>query len=123
VSKAQLKAVFSHIGGEEKLREILRDFYNRMSQDVLIGFFFSGKDIQAIADQQANFLLFASGMKPTYQGKSPTNAHLALPPILKGHFDRRLVILRETLEAHSLNKKDIKTWINFENAFRNVVQA
>lgn len=133
--KANLKLLLTQIGSQEsknltpsvqqieaKLKVIVRDFYERMSKDVLIGFFFTGKDLAPIADQQADFLLFASGLKNEYQGKLPTFAHIQLPPILQGHFDRRLVILKETLREHGIADKDIRTWIEFENAFRNVVQ-
>ena len=117
----QLKALLQSVGGELQLQTILRDFYERMSADVMLGFFFTGKDIQSIADQQKNFLLYAAGLNSTYSGKNPHSAHLSLPPILPGHFDRRLVILKETLRDHGLSERDIKTWINFENAFRDVV--
>ena len=92
-----------------------------MSQDLMIGFFFQDKDIQAIADKQTEFLLVAMGISPKFIGRSPSQAHLGLPPILPGHFDRRLVILKETLKDHGLSPDDIQIWIEFEEAFRNVV--
>ena len=92
-----------------------------MSQDILIGFFFDGKDSDSIADKQLEFLLVAMGVQPQFQGKGPAQAHLGLPPILKGHFDRRIFILAETLKDHGLEEKEIKAWISFEKAFENVV--
>lgn len=121
MSKLRLKKVFEEIGGESQVKVILRDFYSRMAGDILIGYFFTGKDITAIADRQAHFLLFAVGLKPSYEGNLPPSAHLSLPPILKGHFDRRLLLLKETLKEHGLTDKDIRTWVSFENAFRAVV--
>jgi len=123
VSKVRLKNLLQSIGGEDRLREILRDFYHRMSEDILIGYFFTGKDLNSIADRQSDFLIYAMGASTTYQGKLPTSAHLELPPILKGHFDRRLVILRQTLKDHGLRDPDIQNWIDFESAFREVVQS
>lgn len=120
MSRSKLKTLFFRIGGEEKLKEILRDFYCRMSKDILIGFFFSNHDPNKIADAQAQFLMFAMGVNKTYTGKNPSSAHLSLPPILKGHFDRRLVILEQTLKDHGLEEKDIQRWVQFENAFRKV---
>jgi truncated hemoglobin YjbI len=121
VSIARLKALFLKIGGEKKVGEILNDFYHRMAQDILIGYFFNNKDIDAVAAKQKEFLLYAVGIRQTYEGKTPTSAHLELPSILTGHFDRRLVLLQETLKSHGLNPEDIQTWIDFEEAFRNVV--
>jgi hemoglobin len=121
MSKVQLKALFQKIGGEPQLAKILEDFYRRMSEDILIGYFFTGKDISHIADRQKQFLLAATGLNPSYTGKSPTTAHVELPPILSGHFDRRLRILEETLRAHGVDETDIGVWVGFENAFRKVV--
>lgn len=120
-SRNQLKQIYLNIGGENTLRTILQDFYRRMSNDILIGFFFTDKDIQAIAEKQLGFLMVAMGIQSKFNGKGPAQAHMELPPILTGHFDRRLVILRETLEAHGVGSKEIQTWLEFEEAFRAVV--
>ncbi len=94
-----------------------------MSKDILIGFFFACKDIDLIADRQHEFLLFAMGARTAFAGKDPKSAHRELPPILKGHFDRRLTLLKEVLEDYSLSDEDIRTWIDFEAAFRPVVET
>ncbi len=107
--------------GEKKLREILNDFYDEMSRDILIGFFFAGKDLNQIADRQADFILKASGIKKEYAGKAPQLAHLELAPILGGHFDRRLVILKSVLKAQGFSDEDMRIWIRFEKSFRNAV--
>jgi truncated hemoglobin YjbI len=92
-----------------------------MRQDLLIGFFFSNKDVQAIALQQKAFLLRAWGITQSYSGKSPAEAHHDLPKILSGHFDRRLILLEETLKEFKINKENIKLWIEFESKFRKAV--
>ena len=121
--KARLQALFQHIGSEERLEAILSVFYQRLSGDLLVGFFFTGKDLGQIAKMQAAFLLKAMGVRPTYPGKLPTDAHKAIPPILKGHFDRRLIVLREVLNEQELAPEFVEVWIEFEEAFRtNVVQ-
>ena len=121
MSRKKLKQLFLHIGGEPRLQQILEDFYDRMSKDVLIGYFFTGKDTRQIARQQLGFLLQAMGASTTYAGKPPTQAHGNLPPILAGHFDRRIILLSETLRDHGLSDSDAKTWINFEKAFRKAI--
>ncbi|MEO5968722.1 MAG: group 1 truncated hemoglobin [Bdellovibrionia bacterium] len=121
MARKKLRQLYKNIGGEPRLQEILEDFYNRMSKDILIGYFFTGKDTRQIAHQQMAFLLQAMGVSTTYAGKPPTQAHGNLPPILAGHFDRRIVILGETLRDHGLSESDTKTWINFEKAFRKAI--
>ncbi len=118
VSRPALQAIYARIGGEAKLRSILRQFYRKMADDLLIGFFFEGKNLDAIADMQAAFLMRAMGAKPSYSGKPPAQAHDELAPILAGHFDRRLRILEATLKENAVADEDIRTWIAFENAFR-----
>ena len=116
-----LKGLYQRVGGDAAIEAILRDFYARMSRDVLIGFFFDGKDTVVIADQQKAFLLRAMGVTPSYSGLPPARAHQALPPILRGHFDRRLRILEETLGDHGVTPEDIRIWVAFEEAFRDAV--
>ncbi len=120
-SRARLKKLYEHVGSRKKLLEILRDFYRRMSGDILIGFFFDGKDTDRIAARQQKFLLKAMGVSKTYTGKTPARAHAKMPPILAGHFDRRIHLLRETLKDHGLAEEDIRIWIAFERAFRDAI--
>jgi truncated hemoglobin YjbI len=117
LSKKQLQEIYSTLG-EDSLRVIVRDFYGRMEKDILIGFFFQGKDLDLISERQLSFLLRAMGATSSYSGKAPAQAHDALPPILAGHFDRRLRILEETLASHGVKSALISTWITFEESFR-----
>lgn len=121
LTKPALANIYRNIGGEAGLTRILRDFYERMSRDILIGFYFDGKDIHHIADQQRGFLMRAMGATPSYSGKPPAKAHDELAPILAGHYDRRLRILEDTLRTHGVSEEDIRIWITFENAFRDSI--
>ena len=112
-----LRALGARLGAV-KVKAILQDFYKRMAQDVMIGYFFEGKNLDEIAEKQAAFLARAMGIAPTYSGKPPADVHTGLPPILSGHFDRRLKLLEETLRDHSLEEHEIQTWLTFENTFR-----
>jgi hemoglobin len=118
INRTDLARIYSNIGGEAGLEAILKDFYKRLSNDVMIGFFFSGKDLQFIAEKQKQFLMRAMGATPSYSGKPPAQAHSNLAPILPGHFDRRIQILQQTLKDHHLSENDISTWIQFESTFR-----
>jgi truncated hemoglobin YjbI len=126
LNKPELLALYQKLGAtrearSETLSDILIDFYRRMSGDILIGFFFDGKDVDAIALRQKTFLLRAFGETATYSGKSPADAHLSMPPILEGHFNRRLQILNQTLKDHGLADDDIQVWLAFENAFKDSI--
>lgn len=124
--RIQLQTIIRSLGTDSehqvaKLNSILEDFYQRMHDDLMIGYFFTGKDLKHIAHQQGQFLLNAAGMIPKFEGKGPHSAHTELPPIWEGHFDRRLVILRETLKAQNIKAHIIELWISFESSFRDIV--
>ena len=119
--KVALQQLYLHLGSEAEVRRIMRIFYRRMAEDAMLGFFFSGRDTDAVADRQAEFLLRAMGARATYTGNAPAQAHGALPPILPGHFDRRAVLLKQTLESEKLPAPHIQSWLEFEAAFRDAV--
>jgi truncated hemoglobin YjbI len=124
--RIQLQSIIRSLSSDidsqtQRLNLILEDFYTRMHRDVMLGYFFEGRDLKHIAHQQGKFLLNAAGFIDKFEGKGPSTAHTSLPPILEGHFDRRLVILRETLQAHQLPTHIVELWISFEGTFRNIV--
>lgn len=109
--------------GNERLREILQDFYRAMSRDLMIGFFFDGKNTDAIAENQLLFLLKAAGITKKYSGRAPASAHLSLSPILTGHFNRRIEVLRKVLAEAGLQSNEIDLWVTFESQFKDVIVA
>jgi truncated hemoglobin YjbI len=117
------QGLVGRVGGVEGLRRILRRFYARLAADPMVGFFFAGRDLGAIVEGQLGFLLWALGEVPQLRVRHPRDAHGGLPPILRGHFDRRLVVLEETLREAGLGDDDIKAWLKIESALRKQVQA
>ncbi len=120
-ARPELNQLVHSIGGQDVLFSILKEFYEVMSKDVLIGFFFDGRDLDKIAQGQQQFILMAAGFIDKFEGKGPATAHLEMPPILSGHFDRRLVLLREVLQKRNFDSKLVDQWLQFEESFRAVV--
>ncbi len=121
-NREELRTLILSIGGAEKLSAILKSFYETMSKDILIGFFFQDKDIERIASKQGEFMLLAAGLlQVEFQGKGPNTAHEKLAPILEGHFDRRLLLLRQCLVTEGLTENQISFWLQFEESFRAMV--
>ena len=110
------------VGGPDRLRALVEKFYQRMSQDSIIGFFFAGRDLQKIIDGQTAFLMRRFGAVKRYRGRPPTVAHVSLPPIRRGQFDRRMQILRETLTDEGLPAEDVEAWVKVEEGFRGRLQ-
>ena len=118
----ELNTVFTAIGGVPKVQEILLKFYTRLSKDVMVGFFFDGFDLALIAKKQAAFLLRSAGFSQVYEDRTPDQAHKQLPHILPGHFDRRIRLLEEVLKEEGLSESQIQTWVEFEEAFRPMIE-
>ena len=92
------------MGGREEVRRILARFYQALAADPMVGFHFAGRELEAIIDGQHGFLMKAFGETTVFAGKHPSLAHLGLAPILRGQFDRRLVLL----ELHDHHRKVLK---------------
>ena len=118
----KVKGLVGRVGGPERLRDILTSLYERLAADPLVGFFFDGKDLEKVRDGQHAFLMRAFQEVERFHGQHPSVAHRDLAPILKGHFDRRLVILREVLTAAGLDPLDVDAWVKVEEGMRGVVQ-
>lgn len=117
------RGLVDRIGGPERLRAILEAFYARLARDPIVGFFFAGKDLGKIVDGQWGFLMRAFGAAERFGGKNPLIAHTELAPIKRGHFDRRITILRETLADEGVEPADIEAWVKVENGFRRRIVA
>lgn len=126
-SRAALRELLERLG-PARLEEILLRFYERQADDVLIGFFFADpsregglRDLRTIARKQGQFMLRSAGLVALEFTRPPNKAHADLPPILEGHFHRRLTILRELLSAEGLSSADTETWVAFEESFKTAV--
>lgn len=108
--------------GPEKLRAVIADFYDRVFDDVMIGFLFIGKDRQRLIDKEIELTARFLGADIRYTGKPIRAAH-ARSPIMGGHFDRRLQILRETLADHEVDAEVCEAWIQHNLALREQVTA
>lgn len=109
------------VGGLARMREVLRDFYDCLFEDMLVGFFFQGRDKELLIERQLQFTARAFGADVVYEGKSMPDAHAPLPPILPGHFDRRHRLLEETLRKHALPVDAIDAWLQYDKSFRRAV--
>lgn len=109
-------------GGPAGVRRVLQRFYRKLADDPMVGFHFAGRDLDQIVDGQLGFLLKAFGVEADFRGRHPSVAHRDLAPILRGQFDRRLVLLEETLREEGLSGDDREGWVGVERSMRSVVQ-
>lgn len=114
------RSLFDEIGGEAGLRRVMRALYDRLFDDMMIGFLFAGKDKEKLIEHQVWFTAKFLGGPSHYEGRSLPDAHAALP-ILPGHFDRRHHILREVLEAHQVAAEVRAEWLRVDQSLRYAV--
>ncbi|HWM88394.1 MAG TPA: group 1 truncated hemoglobin [Kofleriaceae bacterium] len=103
--------------GEDLLRRVIADFYDRVFADPMIGFLFAGKNKHRLIQKEWELAAGLLGGQVAYSGRSMSEAH-ARVPITAGHFDRRLVILEETLEAHRVDPAVRRRWLEHARALR-----
>jgi hemoglobin len=111
-----LSGLYDRIG-EEALRRVVRDFYARVVADPMIGFLFAGKNVERLIQKEWELVASLLGAPVGYSGRSMAEAH-ARVPISVGHFDRRLVILEETLEAHQVDPEVRRRWLDHARSLR-----
>jgi len=90
--------LFLQAGGEAPVRAAVDRFVERMAQDFVIGFFFSGKDLARIKVHEYEHAARALGADTRYTGEPIVPTHRALR-INAGQFRRRLALLRTELAA------------------------
>lgn len=112
-----MRETLYHKIGPVTLRAVVEDFYRRVFDDVMIGFLFIGKNRQRLIDMECAFTARFLGANTAYPGRPMRAAH-ARTPIMGGHFDRRLQILRETLRDHEVDPDVRQSWIDHQLRLR-----
>ena len=113
--------IIEEVGGQEAMQALMRRFYDRLFDDIIIGFFFENSDKEAlIASQIAYVHAHLGGRQGSYEGPSIRKAHQDLP-ILVGHFDRRHKILGEVLEEFEVPDRVRDAWLELDQAMREMV--
>jgi hemoglobin len=111
---------YDDMGGEPALRAVLRTLYDRLFDDVMVGFLFAGKDKERLIEHQLWFTARFLGGPSRYAGKSLPDAHAALP-LLPGHFDRRHHLLKEALREHAVPPAVAAEWLRVDASLKAAV--
>ena len=120
LAKVVRVSLYDDMGGEPALRVVLRDLYDRLFVDPMVGFLFEGKDKEKLIEHQLRFTARFLGGPSAYEGKSMPDAHAHLP-LLAGHFDRRHHLLRQVLAAHAVPENVANEWLRVDQSLRTAV--
>lgn len=119
-SSPENPSLFAQLGGEPALRAVIDDFIDRVFADTMIGFFFAKADKARIKAKEYELAARLLGADVPYTGQGLPEVH-GKHPILGGHFDRRLQILRETLNDHGAPSEVIDSWLDHSERMRSGV--
>ena len=89
-------SLFAELGGEPALRRIIDRFVDRLFDDLMIGFLFQRANRERIKEKEFEFAAQFLGAPVEYSGRPLEDAHRR-HRIFDGQFQRRLTILRNTL--------------------------
>jgi hemoglobin len=89
--------LFEQMGGESALRRVVDTFVDRVFDDTMIGFFFRNASRERVKEKEYEFAARHLGADIPYTGRPIRDVH-APHRIMGGQFNRRLQILKETLE-------------------------
>jgi hemoglobin len=113
-------SLFDDLGGEPVLRSIIGTFVDRMFADPMIGFHFRKANRRRIAEKEYELAAEHLGAGVQYSGRAIREVH-AVHAILGGQFDRRLEILRRTLEEAGAPPAVVAHWLAYTENLRSHV--
>lgn len=105
---------------EQQLARAVESFVDAFFSDFVIGFLFEGKDRDRIVRHERELASAHLGGPSRYTGRPIGVVHGPLR-INKGHFRRRLTILRHILEQQGVDPAVIEAWVAHDQALEAVV--
>jgi truncated hemoglobin YjbI len=114
------RTLFDELGGEPALRAIVNEFVDRIFDDAMIGFFFRNADRKRVKEKEYEFAARHLGAAVPYTGKPLPDAH-APHRIMGGQFNRRLQVLKETLDEFHAPARVREHWIRHTELLRPLI--
>jgi truncated hemoglobin YjbI len=96
-----------------ELDDVVAAFVHRMANDLIIGFFFEGRDLARIILHERELLGVHLGQESAYTGRALGGVHKPLG-INRGHFKRRHAILRNVCDEMGVEAAIVARWIHKE---------
>jgi hemoglobin len=106
--------------GEERIRAVIRSFYDKAFADMIIGHIFWPFDKEHLIMHQSAFAIAMLGGPKGYKGKALGAAHAPLR-LRPAHFGRRQVLMRETLDEQGVGARERDKWLSLEEALRPLI--
>jgi hemoglobin len=115
-----MTTLFDQLGGELVLRAIMDRFVDRVVTDPMIGYLFKKTNRRRLKVKEYEHAALHLGASVTYTGRPIDTVH-APHPIRGGHFDRRLQLLKETLDEFDVPEQIRRHWISHTENLRHEI--
>ncbi len=106
---------FEQAGGEAVVRGIVDRFVDRAFDDMIIGFFFAGKDRARVKAHEYEHAAAVLGADVAYTGRPIAPLHRPLK-INGGQFRRRLALMRQEIERAGVPAEVAERWLDGQRA-------
>lgn len=113
----QHDGLFEKIGGQERIGQMVEDFYSNIMKDDSLSSFFNNIDMDKQKNHQTNFLSFVMGGPNQYTGRTLARAHEGLNTTGE-HFNSIVSHLRTTMERHQMSKEEINSVLDTINQYK-----
>ncbi|PGL73439.1 group 1 truncated hemoglobin [Bacillus sp. AFS055030] len=99
--------LYEHIGGKEKIGQMVDDFYKNVMNDESVNHFFKNIDMEKQREHQTNFLSYAFGGPNQYSGRTIANAHQNINTE-HAHFDSIINHLQNAMKNHEIEEEHME---------------
>jgi hemoglobin len=111
---------YERLGGADGVARIMERFVDRVFSDFIIGFLFEGRDRDRILRHEIELATAHLGGPPRYTGRAMGAVHRPLR-IHRGHFQRRIAILRQVLDELAVPDDVRARWIAHDESLEPVI--
>ncbi len=108
------------LGGELAVRGHVDAFVARVFADDIIGFLFEGRDRERVARHELEHASLHLGGPLAYTGRPLVPLHRALR-LSRGHFRRRLAVLRTVLGGRGVPGDVVDRWVAHDASYLEVM--
>ena len=108
--------LYDRLGGNEGIRSVVDEFYDRLVADEELGPFFEDADMERLRATQTDFLCEAAGGPETYDAEPVREAHLHVP-FTPAHIQRAVELLYRSLDAFDVADEDADKVVQAVAAF------
>jgi hemoglobin len=99
------ETLYDRLGGQEGIRAVVDEFYDRLLADDDLGPLFEGADMETLRRTQTDFLCEKAGGPETYDAAPVREAHLHVP-FTPDRIERAIELLYASLEAFDVPDDD-----------------